>query len=58
MIPTELPRTDPKLLRLLEVAARYRMSPSERFAQRVSFVYGQMGGAASKDRIREILEGQ
>lgn len=52
------PRTDPRLLALLERSATYKMTPQERFAQRVSFVYGQMNGLVSKDRVREILEGQ
>lgn len=50
-----MPKTEPHLLALLARAATYKMSPQERFDQRVSFVYGQMNGAVSKERVREIL---
>lgn len=53
------PKTDPALLaRLLEAARNYRPTPQEKFNQRVSFVYGQMMGRVSKERIRAILQGQ
>lgn len=54
----EPPKTDPALLLKLAEAARYKMTPEERFAQRVSFVYGQMSGQISRDRVREILLSQ
>jgi hypothetical protein len=50
------PATDPALLERLAAAARdYRMTPAEVFAQRVSFVYGQMSGQITKDEVRAIL---
>lgn len=54
-----LPKTDPSLLeRLVHAARHHRMTAEERFAQRVSFVYGQLGGALSRERVGEILRGQ
>lgn len=51
-----VPRTDPELLaRLMEAARNYRMTPQEVFDQRVSFIYGQMNGVWSKDRVRAHL---
>ena len=50
--------TDPDLLaRLVNVARNYRMTPQEVFDQRVSFVFGQMNGAMTKDQIRSLLSG-
>lgn len=52
------PKTDPALLARLIAAARdHKMTPQERFAQRVSFVYGQMNGAVSKAWVRAHLAG-
>lgn len=50
------PATDPDLLFRLVAAARdYKMSPQEVFAQRVSFVYGQMNGKVTKEQVRAVL---
>lgn len=47
------------LTALIERARNYKMTPQERFEQRVSFVYGQQdwssGNTKSKDEIREML---
>lgn len=51
----DYPQTSPELLERLRIAAKHKMSREERDAQCVSFVFGQMNGAVSKDRIREIL---
>jgi hypothetical protein len=52
------PRTEPALLdKLVEAARHYRMTPAEKRAQRISFVYGQVGPGISKERIAEILYG-
>lgn len=51
----EFPNTPPELLERLRVAAKRRMTRQERQAQRVSFIFGQMNGELSKERIREIL---
>jgi hypothetical protein len=57
--PGNYPATDPALLdRMVEAARNYRMSPQERFEQRVSFVYGQMSGDMTKEQVRKLLAGQ
>lgn len=43
--------------RLVEAARKHKMSPAERFEQRVSFIFGQTRGQITKDRIRQILRG-
>lgn len=48
-------KTDPSLLALLEAASKRKMKPAEIREQRVSFVYGQMGGRVSKEWVRERL---
>jgi hypothetical protein len=51
--------TSPELLALLKRAAGHKMSPEQRFEQRVSFVYGQQDfddpKPRSKDEIRRHL---
>lgn len=41
--------------RLIEAARQHKMTPAEHFEQRVSFVWGQMNGAMTKDEVREKL---
>lgn len=52
-------QTSPELLAALDRVRGYKMTPAERFEQRVSFVYGQMGAdsAMTKDEVRAILRG-
>lgn len=49
----------PKLEALIERARNHRMTPAERFEQRVSFVFGQQDYDSpcqmTKDEIREHL---
>lgn len=52
------PATSPRLLALIERARHHRMTPAEKAEQRVSFVYGQIGGTLSKDAIRAMLYGE
>ena len=47
---------DPYLADLLKRAAKRKMTPAEKRAQRMSFIHGQTG--VDKDRILEILDGQ
>lgn len=46
---------DVRLALLMERARNHRMTPREKFEQRVSFVYGQMGGAITKEEARRQL---
>ncbi|WP_394662876.1 hypothetical protein [uncultured Sphingomonas sp.] len=52
-------QTSPELLAALDRVRGYKMTPAERFEQRVSFVYGQMSARStlSKDKVRAILRG-
>lgn len=47
----------PELNELLRKAAQYKMTPEERFEQRVSFVYGQLPfeSKVTKEEVRENL---
>jgi hypothetical protein len=45
--------TNPKLLDLMALAAKTKMTKAERDEQAISFVAGQTG--IDKDRVREIL---
>lgn len=50
----------PELVAALERAKNHKMSPEEKFEQRVSFVYGQQDYDSpvkkTKDEIRQILK--
>lgn len=48
-------RDDRSLDALLRAAAGRKMTPAEVREQRVSFVYGQMGGRVTKDWVRDRL---
>jgi len=47
----------PELAALVERARHIRMTPAQRFEQRVSFVYGQLseGSPLTKDAVRRML---
>ena len=50
--------TDPELVRLLKEAAKRQMTPEERFEQKVSWVYGQLGHKhpeITKEQVRAHL---
>jgi len=51
----------PELEALIERARNHKMTPNEKFEQRVSFVYGQQdwssGNARSKEEIRQAIIG-
>lgn len=46
MTPLPCKPTSPELIRLLEEAAKRKMTPAERREQAISFVYGQLMGCA------------
>lgn len=46
----------PELFALSYKASKVKMTPEQVYAQRVSFIYGQMGGKISKQHITNILE--
>ena len=48
-------KTSPELLEALKKAVSIKMTPAQRREQRISLVYGQLGGTMTKERIREIL---
>jgi len=47
-------KTDPDLIRLLEKAAKHKMTPRETWIQRVSFAYGQMMDAPNPPSKEEV----
>lgn len=53
MINITYDRDDRVLERLVEAARNHKMTPAERRAQLVSFVYGQMGG--DREEVRQML---
>lgn len=55
MIPLSSIPPSPGLLEALRAAASRPMSPEDRFEQRVSWTFGQPGGAISKEAIRAQL---
>ncbi len=51
-------KTDPSLLERIRRAAERQLTTSELVEQRVSFVFGSMGGDKSgmtKDRVRQVI---
>ena len=51
-------KTDPSLLAKVRHAAERKLTTSELVEQRVSFVYGSMGGDMSgmtKDHVRQVI---
>jgi hypothetical protein len=50
-------RTDPKLLALLDKAAKRRITPMEVFEQRVSWCWGILGDESglTKDQVRQMI---
>lgn len=46
------------LIERLKVAAKTKMTPEQVRAQKVSFIYGQMNGSITKERISSILDRQ
>jgi hypothetical protein len=57
MIPQCRPTSPELLARMVGLARNYKMTPAEVKAQRISFVYGQIGGDVSKAEIARILYG-
>jgi len=51
-------KTDPELLRNIALVIPRSMSDEEKRQQRISFIFGQMDGLITKERIAEILNQQ
>lgn len=51
-------RTESHLLKRLAIVASKKMSPEEKMEQRISFIFGQMKGNISREKIIEILDQQ
>ena len=50
------PLTTDELYKLIQQARP--LTEASLFEQRVSFIYGQLGGNVTKDQIRDVLESQ
>lgn len=53
-------RTDPNLLKALEKAASKKLTPSEIFEQRVSFVFGSIDSKSgiTRERVKQVIRDQ
>lgn len=51
-------RTEKHLLQRLAIVAPREMSPEEKREQRISWIFGQLDGAVSKEEISKTLDKQ
>lgn len=53
--PIETAVTDDEVLRLIEKAKKHKMSPDERFEQKVSWIYGMQDFDSPNPRTKEQI---